>query len=171
METNGIGVLLLESFLDGRAAAAIVLIDEISRSSGTNCDRPYGSRDAQAKSVSLRHSGRTPLLSLIWNNPSVLLAAVPPTSSWFLLACAAGAVLLLLVLIARVRLHPAIALVIGAMALGVAAGMPLKQIPVSFSLGVGNLMGHIAIVLGLGAILGNLLARSGGAGALGAALW
>jgi len=86
------------------------------------------------------------LLSLIWNNPSVLLAAVPPTSSWFLLACAAGAVLLLLVLIARVRLHPAIALVIGAMALGVAAGMPLKQIPVSFSLGVGNLMGHIAIV-------------------------
>jgi len=110
------------------------------------------------------------LLSLIWNNPSVLLAAVPPTSSWFLLACAAGAVLLLLVLIARVRLHPAIALVIGAMALGVAAGMPLKQIPVSFSLGVGNLMGHIAIVLGLGAILGNLLARSGGAGALGSAL-
>ena len=77
---------------------------------------------------------------------------------------------MLLVLIARVRLHPAIALVIGAMALGVAAGMPLKQIPVSFSLGVGNLMGHIAIVLGLGAILGNLLARSGGAGALGSAL-
>lgn len=52
METNGIGVLLLESFLDGRAAAAIFLhVKEISRSSGTNCDRPYGSRDAQAKSV------------------------------------------------------------------------------------------------------------------------
>jgi GntP family gluconate:H+ symporter len=77
---------------------------------------------------------------------------------------------LLLILIARVRLHPAPALAVAAFVLGLAAGMPLKQIPVSFSLGVGNLMGHIAIVLGLGAILGNLLARSGGATALGTAL-
>ena len=58
----------------------------------------------------------------------------------------------------------------GAFALGVASGMPLKQVPVSFSLGVGNLMGHIAIVLGLGAILGNLLARSGGATVIGKVL-
>ena len=77
---------------------------------------------------------------------------------------------MLLILIARVRLHPAPALAVAAFVLGLAAGMPLKQIPVSFSLGVGNLMGHIAIVLGLGAILGNLLARSGGATALGTAL-
>jgi GntP family gluconate:H+ symporter len=35
---------------------------------------------------------------------------------------------------------------------------------------VGNLMGHIAILLGLGAILGRLLASSGGAAALGNAL-
>lgn len=97
-------------------------------------------------------------------------AAATPPPSWFLLLCAAGAVLLLLILIARVRLHPAPALAVAAFALGLAAGMPLKQIPVSFSLGVGNLMGHIAIVLGLGAILGNLLARSGGATALGTAL-
>ncbi len=103
----------------------------------------------------------------LWNNPSVPLAAATASPSWFLLLCAAGAVLLLLVLIARVRLHPALALVVAALFLGVASGMPLKQIPLSFSAGVGNLMGHIAIVLGLGAILGNLLARSGGATALG----
>jgi GntP family gluconate:H+ symporter len=48
--------------------------------------------------------------------------------------------------------------------------MPLKQIPLSFTTGVGNLMGHIAIVLGLGAVLGRLLASSGGAAALGKAL-
>jgi H+/gluconate symporter-like permease len=41
--------------------------------------------------------------------------------------------------------------------------MPLKQVPLSFTGGVGNLMGHIAIVLGLGAMLGRLLATSGGA--------
>jgi GntP family gluconate:H+ symporter len=92
------------------------------------------------------------------------------TPGWFLILCAAGAVLLLLVLITRVRLHPALALTVAGLALGVASGMPLKQVPVSFSLGVGSLMGHIAIVLALGAILGNLLIRSGGATALGAAL-
>ncbi|MGD0098108.1 MAG: gluconate:H+ symporter [Terracidiphilus sp.] len=88
----------------------------------------------------------------------------------FLVACAAGTVLLLLALIAKVRLHPALALAVAAFALGVVSGMPLKQVPVSFTGGVGNLLGHIAIVLGLGAILGRLLASSGGATALGRAL-
>ena len=95
------------------------------------------------------------------------LPPATPDASWFLVACAAGAVALLLILIARVRLHPALALCIAAMGLGVASGMPLKQVPLSFTAGVGNLMGHIAIVLALGAILGRLLASSGGATALG----
>ena len=94
--------------------------------------------------------------------------AVP--SSWFLLTCAAGTVLLLLVLIAKVRLHPALALAAAAFVLGIAAGMPLAKVPASFTAGVGGLMGHIAIVLGLGAILGKLLADSGGATALGRVL-
>lgn len=106
----------------------------------------------------------------MWNNPCVPLHAATSSSSWYLLACAGGTVLLLLILIARLRLHPALALVVAAMGLGVAAGMPLHQVPLSFSAGVGNLMDHIAIVLGLGAILGNLLARSGGATALGRTL-
>jgi len=88
----------------------------------------------------------------------------------FLVACAAGTVVLLLVLIARVRLHPALALAVGALGLGIASGMTLKQVPLSFTAGVGNLMGHIAIILGVGAILGSLLARSGGATSLGSAL-
>ncbi len=106
----------------------------------------------------------------MWNNASVPLASVTAPPSWFLLACAAGTVLLLLILIARVRLHPALALCIAAFSLGVASGMPLRQVPLSFTAGVGGLLGHIAIVLGLGAILGNLLARSGGATSLGTAL-
>ncbi|HEY6490192.1 MAG: gluconate:H+ symporter [Terracidiphilus sp.] len=91
-------------------------------------------------------------------------------SNWFLLVCAAGAVLFLLVMIAKVRLHPALALAAAAFALGIAAGMPIEKVPASFAAGVGNLMGHIAMVLGLGAILGQLLASSGGATALGRAL-
>ena len=105
----------------------------------------------------------------LWNNLPVTLA-VPPADSWYLVACAAGTVLLLLILIARVRLHPALALTVAALTLGVASGMPLKQVPLSFSTGVGNLMAHIAIVLGLGAVLGRLLAGSGGASSLGRVL-
>jgi gluconate:H+ symporter, GntP family len=82
-------------------------------------------------------------------------------------ACVAGTVLLLLLLIVRVRLHPALALTVGALSLGLASGMPIVQVPASFTAGVGNLMGHIVIILGFGAVLGALLARSGGASALG----
>src|ERR1035437_164017 len=102
----------------------------------------------------------------VWNNLPVSLAAVS-AHNYFLLACAAGTVLLILLLIARARLHPALALCVAALTLGVASGMPLAQVPLSFSGGVGNLLGHIAIVLGLGAILGRLLVTSGGATALG----
>ncbi len=90
--------------------------------------------------------------------------------SWFLVGCAGATVLLLLILIVKVRLHPALALAVSALALGVAAGMPLRQVPLSFTGGVANLMGHIAIVLGLGAILGRLLSGSGGAASLGRVL-
>jgi GntP family gluconate:H+ symporter len=97
----------------------------------------------------------------------VTLAAAFLSHSWFLVACAVGTVLALLLMITRVRLHPALALAVAGMGLGVVSGMPLKQVPLSFTAGVGNLLGHIAIVLGMGAILGCLLARSGGATSLG----
>ena len=105
----------------------------------------------------------------MWNNLPVPLAAATP-HDWFLLACAAGSVLLLLLLIAKVRLHPSLALAVAALGLGIASGMPLYKIPLSFTGGVGSLMGHIAIVLGLGAVLGRLLAASGGAASLGRVL-
>ena len=93
----------------------------------------------------------------MWNNLAVTFAAAS-AHDWFLLACAAGTVLLLLLLIARARLHPALALSAAALTLGVVSGMPLSQVPLSFTAGVGNLMGRIAIVLALGAVLGRLVA-------------
>jgi GntP family gluconate:H+ symporter len=96
------------------------------------------------------------------------LAASPHSA--YLVACAAVTVLLLLLLIAKVRLHPALALAVGGMGLGLISGMPLEQVPLSFSAGVGNLLGHVAVVLALGAVLGRMLASSGGAAALGKAL-
>ncbi len=108
------------------------------------------------------HLPRLPRLAP-YNRPVIS----PPAHHWYLPACVAGTVLLLLLLIIRVRLHAALALMIAALSLGIASGMPSAQVPVVFTTGVGNLMGHIAIILGLGAVLGSLLARSGGATALG----
>ncbi len=105
----------------------------------------------------------------MWNNRRVISEAAT-AHNWFLLGCAAATVGLLLLLIIRVRLHAAIALIVAAFSLGIVSGMPLARVPLSFSAGVGSLLGHIAIVLGLGSVLGLLLARSGGAGALGSAL-
>jgi GntP family gluconate:H+ symporter len=96
-----------------------------------------------------------------------VISAAANTHNLLLPACVAGTVMLLLLLIVRVRLHPALALMIGALILGLVSGMPLQQVPASFTAGVGNLMGRIVIILGFGAVLGALLARSGGATALG----
>jgi GntP family gluconate:H+ symporter len=92
---------------------------------------------------------------------------VPISHDNYLLLATAGTIALLMLLILKARLHPAIALLVAAVALGVLSGMPLSRIPASVTTGVGNLMGHIALVLGLGAMLGHLLASSGGAAALG----
>lgn len=96
----------------------------------------------------------------LWNNPGVPLTAA--AHSWYLLACVAGAVIVLLVLVVRLRLHAALGLMIVALALGLAAGMPARQVPVAFTAGVGNMMGHIAIILAMGAIIGQLLSAAAG---------
>jgi gluconate:H+ symporter, GntP family len=88
----------------------------------------------------------------------------------YLLACVAGTVALLLLFVGRLRVHAAVGLSVAALALGVAAGIPLEKVPLLFTAGAGDMMGHIAIILGMGAILGQLLASSGAAAALGAAL-
>ena len=105
----------------------------------------------------------------MWNNLPVN-AHVVTAHDWYLLACVAGTVLLLLFLVVKLKLHAALGLSVAALGLGIAAGMPLKQVPLSFSVGVGDMMGHIAIILGMGAILGQLWAFSGGAAALGRVL-
>jgi gluconate:H+ symporter, GntP family len=92
------------------------------------------------------------------------------THANYLLLCTAGAIALLMLLILRARLHPALAILVSAIVLGVVSGMPPSQIPASIATGVGNLLGHVALVLGLGAVLGHLLATSGGAAAVGEAL-
>ncbi|NUQ21119.1 MAG: permease DsdX [Gemmatimonadaceae bacterium] len=80
-----------------------------------------------------------------------------------LLLLALLAVVALIVLIARLRLHPFIALVVVSLALGAVAGMPLGTVAGAFQEGVGATLGVIAVVVGLGTMLGKMMAESGGA--------
>ncbi len=80
-----------------------------------------------------------------------------------LLGYAVIAVAALIVLIARYKLHPFIALISVSLALGVAAGMPPGAAVKAFQDGVGSTLGFIAIVVGLGTMLGKMMAESGAA--------
>lgn len=83
--------------------------------------------------------------------------------SHHLLLYAAASVVALVLLIARAKLHPFVALVAVSLALGVATGMPLGKIVASFEAGAGGVLGHVAVVIALGTMLGKMLAESGGA--------
>lgn len=81
----------------------------------------------------------------------------------FLLLSGLVAIVLLIVLIAHYKINPFIVLFSVSLILGIVTGMPVNAIVVSFETGVGNILGHIAIVVALGTILGKMMAESGGA--------
>ena len=83
--------------------------------------------------------------------------------SLFLIAAAFVAVVGLIVLIAVFKLNPFITLLLTSLALAVVTGMPLSTVIHSFEAGVGATLGHIAIVVALGTMLGKMMAESGGA--------
>jgi gluconate:H+ symporter, GntP family len=80
-----------------------------------------------------------------------------------LLLYALVAVVALILLIARLKVHPFVALILVSLGMGVAAGMPLLEAVRAFQGGVGNALGFIAIVVGLGTMLGKMMAESGAA--------
>lgn len=80
-----------------------------------------------------------------------------------LLLYALGAVLLLIALIARFKLHPLIALTGVSLGMGAVAGMSPAAIVTAFEDGVGSALGFIAIVVGVGTMLGKIMAESGAA--------
>lgn len=80
-----------------------------------------------------------------------------------LLVEAAAAIAILILLIVRARLSPLIALVLVSLGLALVAGRPAAGIVKAFEAGVGSALGHIALVVGLGTILGKMMIESGGA--------
>lgn len=70
---------------------------------------------------------------------------------------------LLLVLIIVFKIHAMISILIGAITIGVIAGMPLTDIVTAVNDGIGNTLKGIALLVGLGSMFGAILETSGGA--------
>ncbi|MGK5693323.1 GntP family permease [Streptomyces sp. URMC 128] len=78
------------------------------------------------------------------------------------IAVLAGIAVIVL-LITKSKLHAFLALTIGSLALGAIAGAPLDKVLTSFSTGLGTTVAGVGVLIALGAVLGKMLADSGGA--------
>ncbi|MFJ5714455.1 GntP family permease [Neobacillus sp. NPDC093127] len=72
-------------------------------------------------------------------------------------------ILALLVLIMGFKLNTFVSLIIVSFGVAIALGMKLDEVISTIEAGLGGTLGHIALIFGLGAMLGKLIADSGGA--------
>jgi gluconate transporter len=91
-------------------------------------------------------------------------------SSLFLGGLVVLAVAVLLVLVLVVRVHAFVALLLTSLVVAVVGGIPLTDIAGVIQDGMGSTLGYIAVVIGLGAMIGELLRVSGGAEQIAATL-
>lgn len=82
-----------------------------------------------------------------------------------IIAVIAG-IAILLVLILKFKIQAFISLLIASITVGILAGMPPGDIISTMKQGMGNTLGFVAVVVGLGAMFGAILEHSGGAKAL-----
>src|ERR687885_430460 len=99
--------------------------------------------------------------------PVILLAGLPPPAppkagTAQLLLAALLALALVVVLITWLKVHPFLALILGSAVLGLVAGLGPSPTIDSFTKGVGTTVGSVGLLIALGAMIGALLADSGG---------
>ena len=83
-----------------------------------------------------------------------------------LVIAAVVGLILLLILIIKFKIQAMIAILVGAILIGLGAGMPFEQIVTSVNDGIGNTLKGIALLVGLGSMFGSILEISGGAQSL-----
>ncbi len=84
-------------------------------------------------------------------------------SSIALLGVIAAAIALMLFLVMVVKLHAFVTLLIVSFATAIVVGIPLGDIITTIQYGMGSTLGYVAIVVGLGAMFGEMLRVTGGA--------
>lgn len=80
-----------------------------------------------------------------------------------LLVITALAVILLIILISKFKMNTFVALLLSSIFAAICFGIPLAKIGDVLEKGIGGTLGHIALIFGLGAMLGRLVADAGGA--------
>ncbi|WP_159940778.1 MULTISPECIES: GntP family permease [unclassified Nocardiopsis] len=87
-----------------------------------------------------------------------------------LLGIAAGAIALLLFLIIRLKLHAFIALILVSVLTALAAGIPVAGVVPTLLDGFGGTLANVALLVGLGVMIGRMLEVTGGAAVLASVL-
>jgi len=100
-----------------------------------------------------------PLLSA----SAVAADAAPAIPAGRLVPAALLGIAVLVLLIVRFRLHPFLALTLGSLTVGAAAGVAMTDVVDSYTKGFGTTAAGVGILIALGAMFGKLLADSGGA--------
>ena len=83
--------------------------------------------------------------------------------TWQLALIAVGGVAAVILGVMWLRIHPFVALLTAAIGVGLASGMTPDTVLDSVQKGMGNTLGFVAIVVGLGSMFGMMLEESGGA--------
>jgi GntP family gluconate:H+ symporter len=84
-------------------------------------------------------------------------------NDWQLVLAALLGIATVVVLITWLKVHPFLALILGSAVLGVVAAVAVPDIVTSFTTGVGATVGSVGLLIALGAMIGGMLAESGGA--------
>ena len=87
----------------------------------------------------------------------------PVAGGWQLILAALAGIALIVVLITVAKLHPFLALIFGAITVGIVAGQNPGDVLDSFGKGFGDTAASVGILIALGAMFAKLLADSGGA--------
>ncbi len=95
---------------------------------------------------------------------TTLAAAIPtpPGGNAQLIAAAVLGIAAVVALISWLKVHPFLALILGSATLGLVAGLGATKTIASFTKGVGDTVGSVGLLIALGAMIGGLLADSGG---------
>jgi GntP family gluconate:H+ symporter len=93
-----------------------------------------------------------------------LLAAADKGGGDFQLVLAAIlGIAAVVLLITWLKVHPFLALILGSLLLGIVGGLAFTDTITSFQTGVGATVGSVGVLIALGAMIGGMLAESGGA--------
>ncbi|MDT8759852.1 GntP family permease [Sphingomonas psychrotolerans] len=85
---------------------------------------------------------------------------------WYTMAIVAASIAAVIVLVLRFKLQPFLVLLLVALVTGLAFGGEPQSVIAAIRKGTGEALGFVAVVIGLGAVLGGLLEASGGVNAI-----